>query len=206
MPPLNIPSLPTLTINYIEYRQNWFCSNMTDVKERETNEERQTRLVNLCHHLHISVMAFHINWLGEERMIALDVQSSEKGQGRESFQSPLVLLDSILAIVIIYAITHTDYVPIIVTPHLPQVRHGCGLLGICKSRLTNSPPLRTILCCKSPTFCIGIPKTMKIHGQMPQPWEQIMLTNRYKSPSRCPTRGRRGLTMIGALHTIYKHM
>ena len=26
-PPLNIPSLPTLTINYIESRLNWFCSN-----------------------------------------------------------------------------------------------------------------------------------------------------------------------------------
>ena len=35
--------------------------NVTDVKERETNEERQTRLVNLCYHLHISVMALHIN-------------------------------------------------------------------------------------------------------------------------------------------------
>ena len=40
--------------------------NVTDVKERETNEERQTRLVNLYHHLHISVMALHINWLDEE--------------------------------------------------------------------------------------------------------------------------------------------
>ena len=27
LPPLNIPSLPTLTINYIESRQTWFCSN-----------------------------------------------------------------------------------------------------------------------------------------------------------------------------------
>ena len=68
--------------------------NMTDVKERETNKERQTRLVNLCRRLHISVMALHINWLGEERMIELDVQSGEKGQGRESLQSPLVLLYS----------------------------------------------------------------------------------------------------------------
>ena len=41
--------------------------NVTDVKKGETNEERQTRLVNLCRHLHISVMrALHINWLGEE--------------------------------------------------------------------------------------------------------------------------------------------
>ena len=73
--------------------------NMTDVKERETNEERQTRLVNLCRHLHISVMALHINWQGEERMIELDVQSSKKGQGRESLQSPLILLYSLVAIV-----------------------------------------------------------------------------------------------------------
>ena len=28
--------------------------NVTDVKERETNKERQTRLVNLCRHLHLS--------------------------------------------------------------------------------------------------------------------------------------------------------
>ena len=27
LPPLNIPSLPTLTINYIKFRQKWFCSN-----------------------------------------------------------------------------------------------------------------------------------------------------------------------------------
>ena len=41
--------------------------NMTGVNEsRETNEERQTRLVNLCRHLHISVMALHIDWLGKE--------------------------------------------------------------------------------------------------------------------------------------------
>ena len=71
-------------------------TDMTDVKERElTNEaERQTRFVNLCRHLHISVMALHINWLGEEQMIELDLQSSEKGQGRESLQSPLALLYS----------------------------------------------------------------------------------------------------------------
>ena len=68
--------------------------NVTDVKERETNEERQTRLVNLCRHLHISVMVLHINWLAKERIIELDVQSSEKGQGRESLE--LVLLYSVL--------------------------------------------------------------------------------------------------------------
>ena len=42
----------------------------TDLKERETNEERQ-RFVNHCPHLsllsiHISVMALHMDWLGEE--------------------------------------------------------------------------------------------------------------------------------------------
>ena len=47
--------------------------NIMDVKKRETNEERQTRLVSPCCHLHISVMALHINWLGEEQMIELDV-------------------------------------------------------------------------------------------------------------------------------------
>ena len=35
--------------------------NVTDVKKRETNEERQTRLVNLCHRLHISVMAPNVD-------------------------------------------------------------------------------------------------------------------------------------------------
>ena len=35
--------------------------NVTDVKKRETNKERQTRLVNLCRHLHISVMAPHVD-------------------------------------------------------------------------------------------------------------------------------------------------
>ena len=40
--------------------------NVTDMKEKETNEERQTRLVNLYRYLHISVMALHIDWLGEE--------------------------------------------------------------------------------------------------------------------------------------------
>ena len=52
-------------------------------------------------------MALHINWLGEERMIELDMQSSEKGQEREPLQSPLILLYSVVGIVIIYATTHT---------------------------------------------------------------------------------------------------
>ena len=73
------------------------------MKEREINE-RSVRLVNLCHRLHISVMALHIDWLGEERMIETDVQSSTKGQGRE-----YLLLHSVLVIAIIYAIIHTDY-------------------------------------------------------------------------------------------------
>ena len=70
---------------------------VTDVKKRKTNEERQTRLVNLCRHLQcdVSVMAL----LGEERMIELDVQSSKKSQERESLQSPLILLYSLVAIV-----------------------------------------------------------------------------------------------------------
>ena len=36
--------------------------NVIDVKERETNEERQIiRLVNLCRCLHFSVMVFHMH-------------------------------------------------------------------------------------------------------------------------------------------------
>ena len=83
------------------------------MKERETQvtakKGTETRLVNLCRYLHISVMELHINWLGEEQMIDLDVQSSEKGQVRESLQSPLILVYSLAAIIIIYAITHIDY-------------------------------------------------------------------------------------------------
>ena len=72
------------------------------------------------------------------------------------------------------------YVPM---PHLPRIGHGWRLLGICKNRLTNSPPLGTILCYKSPTWCIRIPKTIKVLGQMPHlAWGQIMLTNHCKSP------------------------
>ena len=34
-----------------------------------------------------------------------------------------------------------------------------------------------------PAFCIGIPKAMKILGQMSNPGDKLcMLTNRYKSP------------------------
>ena len=35
--------------------------NVTDMKKRGTNEERQTRLVNFSHRLHISVMAPHVD-------------------------------------------------------------------------------------------------------------------------------------------------
>ena len=41
-------------------------------------------------------------------MIELDAQNSEKGQGRESFQSPFVLLHSLVASYRYYAITNTD--------------------------------------------------------------------------------------------------
>ena len=68
------------------------------MKERETNEERLTRLVNLFHHLHILVMAPYINWLGEEQIKEIEVQSSVKSQGKESLQSPsLILLYSVVA-------------------------------------------------------------------------------------------------------------
>ena len=63
------------------------------------------------------------------------------------------------------------------------------------------PTLGTFLRYKSPTFCIGIPKTMKILRQIPQPWGQNMRTNRYKSPPIALPGGRWELTMIGALLT-----
>ena len=40
--------------------------NVIDLEERDTNEERHTRLVNLCCRHHILVMALHIDWLGKE--------------------------------------------------------------------------------------------------------------------------------------------
>ena len=55
-------------------------------------------------------------------MIEIDVQSIVKGQGRESLQSPLILLYSVVAIVITYAITHTDYTQYIHTCNCCQAR------------------------------------------------------------------------------------
>ena len=54
----------------------------TDLKEIETNEERQ-RFVNPCPHfsllsIHISVMALDIDWLSEEQMMQIDMQSNAK--------------------------------------------------------------------------------------------------------------------------------
>ena len=106
---------------------------MTDLKKRKTNEERQTRLVNLCRHLHISVMALHINWLGEEQMIELDVQSSKKGQGRESLQSPLIFISSYRY----YAITNTDYTQYYInTCNRGQARphNACSICLVINSR------------------------------------------------------------------------
>ena len=51
-------------------------------------------------------------------MIEIDVQSSVKGLGWDSLQSPLI---SVVAIVIIYAITHTYYTHSIKT-HVTRVR------------------------------------------------------------------------------------
>ena len=87
---------------------------------------------------------------------------------------------------------------IIVTPHLPQVGHGWGLLGICKSRLTNSPPLGPILCCKSPTFCIGTSKNNEDSWTNAPTLGTKYADKSLQIPTRCPTWGRWGLTMIGA--------
>ena len=51
--------------------------NMTDLEEKNYEEQR-VRLINLCRYLYISVMTLYIDWLGEERMIEIDVQSSVK--------------------------------------------------------------------------------------------------------------------------------
>ena len=73
---------------YVERSMKWGKrgleeDNVTDLEERETNEEGQRRFVNLgpCLNLlsiHISVMTLHIDWLGEEQMTEIDVQSSMK--------------------------------------------------------------------------------------------------------------------------------
>ena len=58
-------------------------------------------------------------------MIEIDMQSSKKGQGRESIQSPLIilLLYSVVAIVVIYAITHM-YMYIDYTQYINTCNHG----------------------------------------------------------------------------------
>ena len=62
-------------------------------------------------------------------MIELDVQSSKKGQGRESLQSPLILLYSLVAIVTMLYVTHTDYTQYINTCNRDQARphNACSI-------------------------------------------------------------------------------
>ena len=93
---------------------------------------------------------------------------------------------------ILLVIIRSRYAPIIVTPHLPQVGDGWDL----QESFDKFPIPGDNFMLQIPTFCIGIPKTMKILGQMPQPWRQKpqpwrqkpqpwrqnMLTNCYKSP------------------------
>ena len=55
------------------------------------------------------------------------------------------------------------------------------------------------LCCKSPTFCIGITKIMKILVQMPPTLETNHADNLLQMPTHSPTWDKWGLTMIGAL-------
>ena len=64
--------------------------------------------------------------------------------------------------------------------HAPPTpgRAWVGIIGDLQESFDKFPAPGTILCCKSPTFCIGIPETMKILGQMAQPWGHNMLTNR----------------------------
>ena len=57
--------------------------NVTGVKERETimKKDKQGSVVNLCRRFHIlvmaEVMALHTDWVGEEWIIEIDMQSSE---------------------------------------------------------------------------------------------------------------------------------
>ena len=68
-------------------------ANITDLEERETNKQRQARLVNLSHRLHISVMALHIDWLGEEQMIEIDCRAAQRAK-RGSISINITLFSS----------------------------------------------------------------------------------------------------------------
>ena len=78
------------------------------MKERETNEERRTRLVNLCRHLHILVMALHIANLARRR--ANDrIRRAKQQEGPREGVFPVsisISLFTTIAIVLIYGITH----------------------------------------------------------------------------------------------------
>ena len=82
---------------------------MTDVKERETNEGRQTGTA--CKPLPSSsrVMALHINWLGEERMTESIRRTKQQEGPREGVSPVSISITSFSTIVIIYAIT-IDYI------------------------------------------------------------------------------------------------
>ena len=86
-----------------------------------------------------------------------------------------------------YGVSVRSYAPIIVTRHLPQVGHGWGLLGICKSHLTNSPPLGPISCCKSPTFCIGTSKNNEDSWTNAPTLGTKYADKSLQIPTRCPT-------------------
>ena len=59
----------------------------------------------------------------------------------------------------------------------------------------------TILCYKSLTMCIGIPKNIrKFLNKCPHPWEKINYADKsLQILTHCPAWDKWGLTMIGAL-------
>ena len=83
---------------------------MTDVKKRETNEQRQTRLVvNLCRHLHISVMALHIRKLARQRANDRIRRAKQQEGPREGVSPVSINITLFISSYCYYAITHTDY-------------------------------------------------------------------------------------------------
>ena len=90
--------------------------NVTDLKERETNEERQKRLVNLCLCLHIWISNdTSYSWLARQRVNDRN-RCAEQCEGPREGVSHLI---SVVAIAIIYAITHTDC-----TQYINTCNHG----------------------------------------------------------------------------------
>ena len=78
------------------------------MKKRETNEQRQTRLVNLCRHLHISVMA--PSYKLDRRRANDRIRRAKQREGPREGVSPVsISITLFISSYRYYAITNTDY-------------------------------------------------------------------------------------------------